>query len=219
MVKITQNQTTIFVALITALGVIFGGPVLSDFLARRHSDFKELRADERNIVDRLIIQHTELLEKYAELNDEVMSLREEVKKLKSTKAHRDSKELIAVMMNSKPWPSWFQVVEERIWYLNDAYCKEFGVVRKDFWTPVNILAQYPAKTVSQYISNDMKVLESNATMYFHERVPRKILLPESSENPAKLWHVVKYPIPVNGTKYMMGDAFFEEKDSILDYVK
>ena len=65
----------------------------------------------------------------------------------------------------------------------------------------------------------MKVLETNAPLRFLEAIPEKILQPPGPGNETKFWTVVKYPTPVQGTKYMMGEAFLDGKDSILDYIK
>lgn len=227
------NITTILVAAIAAVAGVVGAPFVSELLKRSFAEEDKKIQDEQDMIsylqqrlDKYIVAREVDVEKRAKELEQINSLRikivrleDEVAQLKATKVHRDAKELIAIMMNSKPWPSWIQDMENRLWYLNDAYCKKFGIIRKDFWTPVNILAQYPAKTVSVYIANDMKVLESNTTMHFRERVPQKILFPEGPNNPAKYYNVVKYPTPVNGSKYMMGDLFEDGKESILDYIK
>ena len=231
--KSIEKHSPILVAAIGVIAGLIGSPFLKAVTDRVFDNQDKNIEKQRDIV--LVLQ--ERLDKYISIREDdvekrakeiqqinilqkrIISLETEVKQLKATKVHRDSKELIAIMMNSKPWPSWLQDVENRRWYLNDAYCEAFNVARKDFWTPVNILARYPVKTVSQYVSNDMKVLESNTTIRFRELVPEKIMLPSGPDNPAKYWNVVKYPTPANGTKYMMGDAFQDEKDSILDYIK
>lgn len=219
MIKLTSSQTTITVAIITAVGVFFGGPSVSEFFKDRSLRHASIKIEERNIIDRLISQHAKLLEKYAEVSGEVMQLRGAVKQLKDTKVHRDAKELIAAKMNATPWPSWIQDIENRRWYINKAYCDAFGIPLRDFWNPINIIAQYPNSTVSKYIVNDMKVLETNAPLRFLEYIPEKILSPIGSDNKTNPWNVFKYPTPANGTKYMMGEAFPREKSSMLDFIK
>ena len=82
MMKFSQNQTVIIVAIITAVGVFFGGPSLSEFFKDRSLRRTSMQLEERNILNRLITKHTELLEKYAELSGEVMHLREVNRELK-----------------------------------------------------------------------------------------------------------------------------------------
>ena len=99
-------------------------------------------------------------------------------------------------------PCWVRDVGHNRWYLNEAYCKEFSVIRDTFWTPINIFGRYDHTDAVKYASNDLKVVETGTTIEFRERVRRKIMDPECGEFGEYM--IRKTPFFINGRPYIVG---------------
>ncbi|MBF84030.1 MAG: hypothetical protein CL489_06080 [Acidobacteria bacterium] len=138
------------------------------------------------------------------LSEKVDRLRKQIKQMESNRIAYDTMHVVEGMMDTFPFPAWLHSVGENKWYVNDAYCKAFGIHRDTFWQGVNILAMYPAEIAAKYVQHDMKVVESNMGSLFTEQVSKNVMQHDpQSEFECDIY---KMPIVAGGKRYIFGLA-------------
>ncbi|MAT51138.1 MAG: hypothetical protein CMK32_08145 [Porticoccaceae bacterium] len=158
----------------------------------------------------VISECSELRKSNLELQHQISSLQSEVHKLRDQLEYyeqnhlaSEARELVSGLLNRAcNRPAWIHDVASNKWYLNDEYCREFSITRPTFWTPVNIFGRYDADDVLEYISNDLKVVEANATVEFVESMPRRVMDPKCDELVRAKFQ--KTPIVINERPYVFG---------------
>jgi PAS domain-containing protein len=123
-----------------------------------------------------------------ELKNEIRKCQSEIEKLEQkleyyerNPANSYARQLFAGIMNALKHPAWVHDIANRRWYLNDAYCRQFGVERSDFWTPINLFGRYKPEDIASYAENDLQVIHSNAPIEFTERVRASVMDPHCDD--------------------------------------
>lgn len=114
-----------------------------------------------------------------------------------------ARQMLSHVMNNQRHPAWIHHVGENKWYLNDAYCEQFGVIRPSFWTPVNIFARYSPDDALQFIRNDLAALESGVACTFKERVHLRIMDPDCTDIIEATF--IKAPLAIGDSRYVIGE--------------
>ena len=158
--------------------------------------------------------NSELQRQITDLQSEVHRLREQLEFYEENHLATEAREMLERVFDQATMePSWIRDVANNKWYLNDAYCRTFGIKRQSFWTPVNILGRYEIEDVLKYATNDMMVIETGTMVEFKERVRKRIMDPRCNE--FILGRFSKTPFTINDRPYIVGRLIEElsEDDS------
>lgn len=137
-----------------------------------------------------------------ELQNEVQVLRNKLIFYEENHLASEARQMLSFVMNEDDRPAWIHAVGENKWYLNDAYCREFNVIRRSFWTPVNIFARYDDEDSLRYTHNDIQVIEAGTTLEFFERVRTRITDPDCQDLAYGVFR--KSPLIIGENKYVVG---------------
>lgn len=153
--------------------------------------------------EKLRLSNQDLQKQVMTLQSEVHKLREQLEFYEENHLASEARDMLSSVFNDFiQRPAWIHDVANNKWYLNDAYCREFSVDRKTFWSPVNIFGRYDIESAIQYASNDMKVVESGTTITFEESIRRRIMDPKCDEYLVAKFQ--KTPFVINSRPYVVG---------------
>ena len=153
-------------------------------------------------IDFLRGQNRELQGQVLELENKVAHLQESLDYYEGNPAAAMARELFSNTMNSLTVPAWVHDIGNNKWYLNDAYCECFSVVRKTFWTPVNIFGMYDKDEAIKYVDNDLKVVQSGMPIEFTEKTRCRVTDPKCEEYTTGRYR--KIPISVGDQPFIFG---------------
>lgn len=222
-VAIVGIAGTVIAALLTWIGIVMQLRYKKEQDAReRHDEFEqkseanaeafmrqvlaqcERQSESIKVKDRTI---SNLQKQLNELQVKINRLNEEVEELKKTKAHDDANQMLEILCNSIPYCLAIHEIGSNLWYINDYYAETFHVPRKNFWTPVNLIRYFDAKKAARFVEIDQQVAESQVKQQFDEKLPLRILEPESEANPCVEWTAVKTPIIAGAREYVLTFKF------------
>lgn len=160
---------------------------------------------------------TELQKQVIELKAQVEILEEELEFYRQNILPTDTRVILAFVMNTQTHPMWIHHVGENKWYLNDEYCRQFNVIRRDFWTPVNLFAHYDSADILDYTRNDIRVIDANASCQFVESARTRIMDPNCTDVKFGLFR--KSPLQIGDNSFILGellsDLEYDQKDVSL----
>lgn len=161
--------------------------------------------------DTLMQEVQALRSENVELKNEIRACKAEVKKLEErleyyerNPANAYARQLFAAVMDAFDRPVWLHDLANNNWYLNWAYCQQFGVTsRKDFWEPINLFGLYHTEDIAGYAENDMRVVKTNTSLEFTERVRKHIMNPECEDYINGRFR--KSPVVIGEQPFVMGE--------------
>jgi len=206
-----MDTLTIVTSAITA---IFGAGGVGAYFKYANNKIATIAEQQAQFTAQLIEETSTLREAITARDSHIIKLQAEVRTLtnkvsklsdhlddyESRVMEFDAKDLIEEILNSLDFPAWVHSIEENRWYVNDTYAEVFSCLRREFWTPVNVLASIPSGLASKYISNNIKCLDSNSGIVFEEE-----FVCEGMDG-YKVVPVAKYPLTAGGRKYVFGCA-------------
>ena len=150
--------------------------------------------------------NTDLQKQIIELQNEVHLLREKLEYYEENPGVQHARELLEAVFCSNDEVSWIHDLSNNKWYLSDAYCRELSVIRSSFWTPVNIFGRFPVDDALRYAQNDYKVVETNTTIEFTEKVRKRVMDPNCDLFLEGVFR--KTPVVINSKPYVIGKLLY-----------
>lgn len=102
--------------------------------------------------------------------------------------YNDAEIYLAKAWNSSPIPMWIKDIEGRMVFLNDAYCKIYGVQKSEYVGKMDHEV-WPPEVASEFRELDQKVLQGESVEYSVERIPNRAGFRQYDH-----LHVIKFPI-------------------------
>jgi hypothetical protein len=202
-----MNYTEIAVALIAIVGNI----IVGFFVWMTRSGASRDR-QLTNFYNQLLVEcqslrtcNMELQNKLASVSVRMNDLQAQLQFYEDNTLLTESRDMLAnIFEKFVDAAAWIHDVSSNKWYLNEKYCVTFHVKRVSFWTPVNILGQYDAADVIDYMKNDLAVIETGTMMECVERVRVRIMDPHCDDY--MHYKIRKTPFFINNRPYIVGSV-------------
>lgn len=146
--------------------------------AKQQQEFYTTLMDE---VRALRQENLELKVEIRKCQDEIEKLEQKLEYYERNPANSYARQLFAGVMNAMKEPAWVHDIANSRWYLNDAYCRQFGVERSEFWSAVNLFGRYSPEDIAACAENDLHVIKTNTPVEFTERVRCSVMDPSCEE--------------------------------------
>lgn len=196
----------VIAAVVTLVTSAFGGWWL--YRSKRTASDEEQRS---KFSEMLLTEYDKLRDLYLSLqveltkvHNEVYILRNKLEFYEENRLASDAREILVQVINSNENPKWIHSLGTNQWYLNDAYCKTFGVTRSNFWLPVNVLARFNEEDTVRYLQNDLSTVAANTSLCFEEKARKQIMNPKCTEY--YILTVKKTPFKINDYSYIIGEV-------------
>jgi PAS domain-containing protein len=164
-----------------------------------------LMGEHNNLRAEYNLQKTELIL----LSSKIEQLEKELSFFRANVLAVQSKEMLKSIMEARSNPCYIFDIGTNYWYLNDAFCKRFKIERRDFWSPINLIATYTD------IEKTAKLLEYIEVINIGTPVTKEILYPSNLLYP-KTSTLIRAVVKRTPIKIKENSYIFEEVLEILE---